>query len=461
MKRILLLAAAGIAALAFALPATAGTVTFRGVVVAKDSARKSIVTVSRNGAVRTIRARRALLRVRVGRLVAVQAASLPDGTFAASRIRPLGRAGRAHFRATVAAVKGATLALSAGGSVFALRVRGGKTGSATGGGFRPGDRIETDASVRGGSLQARRDALKKIGHDDQLELEGIYLDTADDGTIEMAVVHRGRVFVSVPVDVMVPDFQPGDEIVAIVTVNDDGSFTLVKAENESSGGDDDGGGVNGDGTFTVVGSITSLSVDRIFVKAREHDDPVTCAVPEDFDTEGFAVGQLVQMTCDYGDGHPVLLKLEHYSEADRMYAWGTITDLTDTSITLQSDGGPVTCAVTDEMDLSDYEVGDAVVMYCVKIDDVWTLKAIKHKEDPPPPPPPPPPPGVVLYGSIDALTATEITVTPDGDPVTCAVPEGADLSAFHVDDMVYMKCNETDAGLVLHFLKSETAIWEG
>ena len=103
MKRVLLLAAAGIAALAFALPATAGTVTFRGVVVAKDSARKSIVTVSRNGVVRTVRARGALKRVRVGRLVAVQAASLPDGTFAASKVRPLGRAGRAHFRATVAA----------------------------------------------------------------------------------------------------------------------------------------------------------------------------------------------------------------------------------------------------------------------------------------------------------------------------------------------------------------------
>ena len=163
-------------------------------------------------------------------------------------------------------------------------MRGGKTGAATGGGFRTGDRIETDASVRGGSLQARRDALKKIGHDDQLELEGIYLDTADDGTIEMAVVHRGRVFISVPADVMVPDFEPGDEIVAVVTVNDDGSFTLVKAENESSGGDDYGGGVNGDGTFTVVGAIASLSVDRIFVKAREHDDPVTCAVPDHLTT---------------------------------------------------------------------------------------------------------------------------------------------------------------------------------
>src|SRR5207245_8091644 len=183
MKKVLLLAAAGIAALAFALPATAGTVTFRGVVVAKDSNRKSIVTVSRNGVVRTIRARGALRRVPVGKLVAVQAASLPDGTFAASRIRTLGKAGRAHFRATVVAVKGATLALSAGGSVFALRVRGGKTGSSTGGGLRPGDRIETNALVKRGSLQTRRDALKKIGHDDQLVLEGIYLDTADDGTI--------------------------------------------------------------------------------------------------------------------------------------------------------------------------------------------------------------------------------------------------------------------------------------
>ena len=217
MKKFLLLASAAIAALAFALPAMAGTATFRGVVVAKDSARKSIVTVSRNGVVRTVRARGALRRVRIGRVVAVQAASLPDGTFAASKIRPLGRAGGAHFQATVAAVKGATLAVSAGGSVFALRVRG-KAGSATGGGFRPGDRIEASALVKRGSLQARREALKKIGHDDQLELEGIYLATADDGTIEMAVLHRGRVFISVPDDVMVPDFEPGDEIVAVVTV---------------------------------------------------------------------------------------------------------------------------------------------------------------------------------------------------------------------------------------------------
>jgi hypothetical protein len=453
-----LLAAAAIAALAFALPATAGTASFRGVVIAKDSARKSIVAVSRNGVVRTIRARGALKRVRVGRLVAVQAASLPDGTFAASKIRPRGRAGRAHFRATVAALKGARLALSAGGSVFALRVRGGRTGSATGDGFRPGDRIEADALVKGGSLQARREALKRIGHDDQLVLEGIYLAIADDGTIEMAVVHRGRVYVRVPDDVVVPDFQPGDEIVAVVTVADDGSFVLIKAENESSGDDDDGGGgVNGDGTFTVMGVITSLSVDRIFVKVEEHHDPVTCAVLEDFDTGGFAVGQKVLMMCEYDDGYPVLLKLKHHEVSDYLYAQGAITELADESITIQGDGAPVSCAIPEELDLSDFEVGDLVIMYCVKVHDVWTLKAIKHKEDPPPPPPD----DVLAYGSIDALTATQITVATDGGPVTCAVPEGADLSAFQIHDDVQVKCVHTDAGLRLKRLQSDSAIWEG
>ena len=393
MKRVLLLAAACIAALAFALPAVAGTTTFRGVVVAKDSTRKSIVTVSRNGVVRTIRASGKLKRIQVGRMVAVQAASLPDGTFAASKLRPLGRAGQARFRATVVSAKGTTLALSAAGSVFALRVRGGKAGSARGTGFRPGDRIEAKALVKRGSLQARRDALKRIGHDDQLELEGIYLDTGDDGTIAMAVLHRGRIDVKVPDNVVVPDFEPGDEIVAVVKVEADGSFTLVSAENETSGGDDDGGGVNGDGTFTVTGLITSLSVDRIFVHVEEHHDPVTCAVPEDFDTEGFAVGQLVVMTCDYSHGAPVLVDLE------------------------PSDGS----------------------------DD----------------PPPSPDDDVVADGPILTLTATEISVDGDDGLVTCTVPESADLSAFNVDDDVDMQCAQTDTGLLLTRLQSDTALWEG
>jgi hypothetical protein len=457
MKRFLLLAVAGIAVLAFALPATAGTVSFRGVVVAKNPVRKTIVTVSRNGAVRTIRARGLLRRAPVGRIVAVRAATLPDGTFAAARIRPLGKAGRAGFRATVVAARGTSLAISAGGSVFALRVRAGKTGSSTGEGLRAGDQINVEALVKRGSLQTRSDRLRKVGHSDQLELEGIYLDTADDGTIEMAVVHRGRVSVSVPADVFVPDFQAGDEIVAVVTVAADGSFTLVKAENESSDDDDDGGGVNGDGTFTVVGVLASLSPDLVSVTVEEHHEPVRCSVSDGFDLTGFDVGQHVLMTCKYGDGHPVLLTLKKHEESEYLTATGSIMELTDDSITVQGDGDPVECAIPEELDLSDFEVGDLVIVYCTKIDDVWTLKAIKLK-----PSDPPPPDYVLVDGSIDALSAETITVQGDGDPVTCAVPEGADLSAlgFHLDDDVSMKCVHTDAGLRLKRLQSDSALYE-
>ena len=89
-----------------------------------------------------------------------------------------------------------------------------------------------------------------------------------------------------------------------------------------------------------------------------------------------------------------------------MYAQGAITEFTGDSIKVRGDGEPVTCAVPGELELSDFEVGDLVMMYCVNVDDVWTLKAIKHKEDPPPPPPD----YVVVNGSIDSLLAAQITV---------------------------------------------------
>ena len=55
MRRFLLVLAATAAALVVVLPATAGAATFRGVVIAKDSARKAIVTASANGTISTVR----------------------------------------------------------------------------------------------------------------------------------------------------------------------------------------------------------------------------------------------------------------------------------------------------------------------------------------------------------------------------------------------------------------------
>jgi hypothetical protein len=533
MKRLFLLVAAAVAAIAFAVPATAGAASFKGVVIAKKPGRDAFVTASKNGVVRTVRARGALKRIRVGRLVAVRAAALPDGTFAAKGVKLLGKARRVHFRGTVVAVRGTRLFVSAGGSVFALRVRTGhKTGASEGsGGLKPGDEIDCDAGIKGGSLEADGDDVDKVGHSDQLVLEGIYLATADDGTIELAVVHRGRVFVKVPDGLVVPDFATGDQIALVVTVGADGSFVLVKAENEEQGddGDDEGDDVDIDAPkheFAVVGALASLDGGYVTVKVMERERPVRCAVPDGYDLSGFAVGDRVVMACKYRDGDPVLVGLEKKAEEHPAYieARGKLTGLDDGSITVQPDGhDPVTCVVPDGFDLSAFAVGNAVVMWCIQVDGDWTLKAIKKVELPPPPGEylyaagkimllgggsitiqgdhevtcavpdgfdltgyavgdavglycvdvegtwtlkaikklyvPPPPDYLYVTGSITALDHGQITVQGDGEPVTCAVPDGADLSAFVVGDSVTMKCVHTDAGLRLYRLQSDTASW--
>ena len=311
MKRALLLAAAGIAAIAVVLPATAGAASFTGVVIAKKQARHAVVTASKNGVVRTTRVRGALGRYRIGRHVFVRGAVLPDGTYAASKIRMLGpkaRGVRVHGSVVWATAK--QLVVSAGASVFSLALRGGTLAPSASGGLQPGDDLDLSADVKGGALQTSADRLHKTGHSDELVLEGIYLATADDGTIELAVVHRGRVFVNVPGDLFVPEFKAGDVIALKVKVEADGSFTLVKADDESGGGDGDGDHI-GKHQFSVNGVLSSIDDNNVSVSAGDGDSKtVTCAVPDGFDLSGYEVGQRVVMTCKYDDGKPVLVALQ-------------------------------------------------------------------------------------------------------------------------------------------------------
>src|SRR5215470_2498368 len=187
MKRFLLLLTTAAAVLAVALPATAGAATFRGAVVAKDAARKALVTASRDGTVRTVRLHNGFQRFRVGSLVAVRGPKLPDGTFSAAAVRRLGKARGTHVRGTVVQRLAKRLVVSAGGSVFALRVTG-KQLAADGDGLQPGDKVDCKLRFKGGSPEAPSGGIKETGHDGQLVLEGIYLTTDDDGTIEVAVV---------------------------------------------------------------------------------------------------------------------------------------------------------------------------------------------------------------------------------------------------------------------------------
>ena len=449
-----------------ALPATAGAATFRGVVIAKDSARKALVTASGNGTVRTVRVHAGFKRIAVGRLVVVRAAKLPDGTFlrelrqaprqdearARSRHRrPQARRSADHVRRRQR--------VRAANPRQDRRVRGSRRATAR----RQGD---CDAKLKNGGLEAGANDIDEIGHDDQLVLEGIYLNTAEDGTIELAVVHRGRVFVTVPEGMDVPAFSPGDEIALEVTINADGSFTLVNADNEDDGGDDsgdDGGGISKE-EFSVVGILASVTAQAVAVKVEGHVEPVRCDVPAEFDLAGFAAGQRVYMSCKYTDGHFVLLMLKQKDApppGDYIGVEGALSALDSSHVSVEVDGQdePVTCTVPAGTDLLGFAVGDDVKLYCLKKDGAFVLKALisDHASIMPD--------GTswfVLEGEILDVNTTHVSIQADGhlSPVTCAVAPGADLSGFHVGDQVTMKCNFVDHGFRLKLLRSETVQYE-
>jgi hypothetical protein len=462
MKRFALLFAASVAVIVIALPATAGAATFRGVVIAKDSARKALVTASGNGTVRTVRVRAGFKRIAVGRLVAVRAAKLPDGTFSASAVKRVGKTRRAHVRGTVVRKLGARLVISAGGSVFALRVRG-KTGASEGRGLQPGDKVDCDAKLKNGGLVAGADDIDEIGHEDQIVLEGIYLDTSEDGTIELAVVHRGRVFVGVPDGMDVPKFEAGDEVALVVTVEGDGSFTLIKAENEDDDSDDDGGGISKE-EFSVIGVLASVTDGSVAVKVEKRPEPVRCEVPDGFDLAGFAAGQRVYMSCKYKNGHFVLLALKKKDAAptgDYFSVEGTVSALDSGHVSVEVDGHeePVTCALPAGADLRGFAVGDEVTMYCWKRDGGFVLKALSSDSASIGPD------GsswFVLEGEVLEVNSAQVSIEADGhpSPVSCAVAPGADLSGFHAGDQVTMKCKSADGGFRLKLLKSDAAQYE-
>jgi hypothetical protein len=458
MKRVLVLAAAAVGLI---LPAAAHAGTFQGVIVAKNGKRNAIVTASANGTVRTIRAPKASRKIGLGTLVAVRARRLPDGTFAANDTKQIRRAKRVHVRATVVKRSGRKLYVSAGNSVFTLGLRNG-----AGAKLRPGDRVDASASV--GKTQLFCDDVKPVGHDDQLELEGIYLST-EGGVLALAVHGRGLVKVTVPDGFELPDLNPGDEIALVVTVEPDSSFTLVSLDNEdatddsASGGDD---GVDmGDNWFSVTGVLSSLSPTSVGVDVERHPEPVRCSVPAQTDLSGFAVGQFVEMSCKFVDGNLVLAKLRSKTAelpgdgGGSLDLKGFISGLSPTAVTV----GTVSCGLKPGEDLRGFAIGDFVELRCEfsKTLGHYALTGLSSES------------ASLEYGDHGlkqwfdlagvlttlAPTYVAVQVAHHDAPVQCGLPAGMDLRGFAVGDAVEFACVNTGSGFYVKSISSDSASW--
>lgn len=308
MKRILLPAVALAAVLA--LPATASA--FRGVAVAKNPARHTVVVASRGGVVRTVRAAGHLAAVRLGSRVSYTARRLTDGTFRAGTFRASGRVGHAVLRGVVVRNEARLhrLLLSSGGSVFSVRAPA--RGFMSHRSDRPGEEVEVRVRVTSSGLDAT--SITTLGQASTLELEGIFL-SVDGDQLRLAVEHRGEVLVTIPGGLQLPQLQPGDEIELIVSVDAGGAFTLVSVQSDDGNDADHQGTGEDNGRIEVHGTITQLGGGTIAVQPHG-GSAVQCAVPDGVDLSGFQPNDRVEMTCAVVGGKLTLVRLKQEDEGD-------------------------------------------------------------------------------------------------------------------------------------------------
>jgi hypothetical protein len=299
MKRILLPALALAAVLA--LPATASA--FRGVAVAKNPGRRTVVVASTGGVVRTVRAPGHLAAVRLGSRVFYTAGRLADGTFRAGTFHASGRVNRAVLRGVIVRnqAKLHRVLLSAGGSVFSVRAPA--RGFLSHRGHRAGEKVEVRVRIGHDGLGAI--SIVDLGQASTLELEGIFLSVNGD-QLRLAVEHRGEVFVTIPAGFRLPQLRPGDEIELLVNVDAAGAFTLVRVQADDENDDDQG---KDQGRIEVHGAITQLGGGTITVQPHG-GSPVQCAVPDGVDLSGFRMNDRVELRCANVNGKLTLTRLK-------------------------------------------------------------------------------------------------------------------------------------------------------
>lgn len=444
--------AAALAAVVAAPTAAAGS--FTGVTVAKDAKRKAVVVVS-GRSVRTVRAA-GYARLRVGQRIVVRASRRADGTYQATSVRSTGRAAKIRFGAIVVKHDRAIrrLILSAGGSVFAVRVGSGRSyAGADGGWLQAGDRVEVVASLAAAATwsgDARQTGRAKL-----VELEGIFLNTKGDG-FDLAVVARGLVHVDVPEGAVLPDFEPGDQVSMVVLIGRDGSFTFIRGLDESERPKrhkprpKEG--------FEAHGALAEKDPYSVTVRT-EGDERVKCAVPSGMDLSIFRIGERVKIHCVSRENRDVLVKIHSnygWVKADgsgEFSVHGALTKGNGTVSVRREDGMSMSCSVPSGVNLDPFRTGEAVKLYCRLGADGFVFGAIYSENasldsD-----------GVLrLHGSglLQERTGVPISVRrPDGSLFSCNAPADFQLSYFTVGERVKMTCRVDGAASTLLSVDSE------
>ncbi len=176
-------------------------------------------------------------------------------------------------------------------------------------------------------------------------------------------------FVNVPEGIDLPQFEPGDEIALVVRIEPDGSFTLIRAENEDQPGDDDDGVDFDENELWAFGLLKALNDDYVAVKVEGRTELVKCARPDSLELLELQVGQPVKMHCKLRNGQYWLLELRAKDEPESSDAEFTVDDfiasMDESKIAVRVEGReePVTCLLHGQ-NLLGFAAGEFVQMHC-------------------------------------------------------------------------------------------------
>jgi hypothetical protein len=187
---------------------------------------------------------------------------------------------------------------------------------------------------------------------------------------------------------------------------------------------------------TFGGAITAL--DDTSISLHDGDRDLTCTLgPASPKTDGFKVGQHARVAC--ADGVLVAIAAP---EVGRYYV-GTVATVTDGSITLTTEHGSVTCAITAlSPKTGSLKVGDKVGMGCrASTMELVLLRPVGG--DAPAPPAPTTPTHTELHtkGAIAELGEHGLAITGDAGRNACKLGEHSpSLDGYAVGDNVAISC---------------------
>ncbi len=185
MKRLLLLGALALAVLvpaATAAPATTGTSTLRGTVIAKDRSHHALVVARPGGAVQMLVVRSAFTRVGIGRTVVARTTTATGKLPVAVGVTIKGRAHKALVKGTIVRLAGRQAVIGAGGTFLRITPEAGSSTrrqlSSSGSGPGIGDDVKVEVEIddhgalEGGGVVVLGDASEHHDGAGELEVRG-------------------------------------------------------------------------------------------------------------------------------------------------------------------------------------------------------------------------------------------------------------------------------------------------